>query len=271
MTARHVVEKKTICEIKITDPVAISTKEFYPLISDKKAQEYDQTVGEILGTTPKFIHYQSSLAIAAGSFYHPDPSVDVAVFQVKSVHPETGVVPLETHLDDWINRFDFQLSEAIVLGYPPIPLSLEPPIVATRAEINATLDLRLSTSVHFILSAIPRGGFSGSLALSEYDFALGIVTQSLVRNHQQEESGFFAVLSIEPIYQCLSHNRLLPAIQKERWDDFWNTYIVHYVFKDRDQKNTSQLIVALEMIDDGKKLVLVFARMINRFSKLWTS
>jgi hypothetical protein len=37
------------------------------------------------------------------------------------------------------------------------------------------------------------------------------------------ELGFMAVLSIEPIYECLASSRLLPQCQKEGWDDFWNT------------------------------------------------
>ena len=254
VTARHVVEDNTISKVEITEPVAVLTKEFFPGISDVRAKEYDKTVGEILGTTPKFKHFQPTLTVAEGPFYHPEPMVDVAVFRVTSVHPETGVVPLGTHLDDWLDRFDWQLSEAIVLGYPPIPLTLEPHLVATRAEVNAIVDLHSSRHVHFILSATPRGGFSGGLALSEYDFALGVVTQSLVRDHLQEESGFFAVLSIEPIYQCLSHHKLLPLVQKEGWDDFWNTYSVYYVHKKRNEKESSQLIVSLEMIEDGEKI-----------------
>lgn len=254
VTARHVIEGNTISKVKITEPVAIPTKEFFGGISVERVQDYDKNVGKILGTTPKFKHFQSALTVADGPFYHPEPMADVAVFRVSSVHPETGVVPLGSHLDDWIDRFDWQLSEALVLGYPPIPLTLEPHLVGTRAEVNATVDLYSSRHVHFILSATPRGGFSGGLALSEYDFALGVVTQSLVRDHLQEESGFFAVLSIEPIYECLSHHKLLPPVQKEGWDDFWNTYTADYVCKNRTENKSSQLVVSLQMIDDAEKI-----------------
>ena len=254
VTARHVVEDNTISKVELTEPVAVLTKEFFTDISDERAKEYEKTLGELRGATPKFKHFQPTLTVADGPFYHPEPMVDVAVFRVPSVHPETAVVPLGSHLDDWIDRFDWQLSEAIVLGYPPIPLTLEPHLVATRAEVNAVVDLHSTRHVHFILSATPRGGFSGGLVLSEYDFALGVVTQSLVRDYRQEESGFFAVLSIEPIYQCLSHHKLLPLVQKEGWDDFWNTYSAYYVNKDKNKKESSQLIVSLEMIEDGEKI-----------------
>lgn len=260
VTARHVVEGNRIIKVKITEPVAISTKEFWSSISDERVQEYDKTVGEIIGSTPKFKHFQKDLIVTKGPYYHPEPMVDVAVFQVSSVHSETGIVRLGHHLDDWIDRFDWQLSEAIVLGYPPIPLTLETHLVGTRAEVNATVCLYSASHVHFILSAIPRGGFSGGLALSEYNFALGVVTQSLIKDHQQEETGFFAVLSIEPIYQCLSHHKLLPAIQKDGWDDFWNTYSAYYVLKKNigEDQSSSQQVASLDFIDDGKKIGIGF-------------
>lgn len=254
ITARHVVEGNIITEIKITEPVAITTKEYFDDISDEQVNAYENIVGEILRTTPKFKYFQSSLNLKAGPFYHPDPNVDVAIFQVSSVHPKTGVVRLGSHLDDWIDPCSWRLSEAIVLGYPPIPLTSESHLVGARAEVNATVSLYSSRYIHFILSAIPRGGFSGGLALSEHDFALGLVTQSLVKDNRYEESGFFTVLSIEPIYECLSYYKLLPSIQKNRWDDFWNTYSSEYIWKEWASTDYPQLIVSLELIDDGEKI-----------------
>lgn len=256
VTARHVVEGNTIKEVKITEPVAITTKEFFGDVSNEWVNEYEETVGKTFNfnTTPKFKHFQSSLNIKAGPFYHPDPIVDVAIFQVSSIHPETGVVSLGSHLDDWIDRYNWQLSEAIVLGYPPIPLTSEPHLVGARAEVNATVSLYSTRYAHFILSAIPRGGFSGGLVLSEYDFALGLVTQSLVKDNRHEESGFFAVLSVEPIYECLSYHKLLPSIQKSGWNDFWNTYSANYIWKERANTDPAQLIVSLQLIDDDEKI-----------------
>ena len=47
---------------------------------------------------------------------------------------------------------------------------------------------------------------------------------------------------------------MLPLVQKEGWDDFWNTYSAYYVNKDKNKKESSQLIVSLEMIEDGEKI-----------------
>jgi hypothetical protein len=43
---------------------------------------------------------------------------------------------------------------------------------------------------------------------------LGIVTDALVRDYGATETGFMTVLSIEPIYECLEKNGMLPAAQK---------------------------------------------------------
>jgi hypothetical protein len=263
VTARHVIEGNNISEVKLTEPVAITTKEYFgdvlnQQVNEAKVSEYEEIVGGIFGTTPKFKYYQSSLNITIGPFYHPDPMVDVAVFQVSSVHPETGIIRLGSHLDDWIDRYNWQMSEAIVLGYPPIPLTSKPHLVGVKAEVNATVSLYSSKHIHFILSAIPRGGFSGGLALSEYDFALGLITQSLIKDNRYEELGFFAVLAIESIYECLSYYKLLPIIQKEGWDDFWNTHSTDYVQNEQTNSELSKLMVSLELIDDGQKMGIGF-------------
>ena len=70
-------------------------------------------------------------------------------------------VPFGNHLDDWLGSDDFVLAGAVLLGYPPIPFATAPYLVAARAEVNAQVDLRGSQHVHFVLSATPRGGFSG--------------------------------------------------------------------------------------------------------------
>ena len=125
-------------------------------------------------------------------------------------------------LDDWINDNDFILSEAVILGYPPIPLTSSPRLVAARAEVNAVIDPYHSKKVHFVLSAIPRGGFSGGIALSEYGFVLGIITEALCFEGKSPETSFFAVLSTEGVFECLAYHKLLHECQEEGWDDFWN-------------------------------------------------
>jgi hypothetical protein len=160
------------------------------------------------------------LEIVKGPLFHPNPAVDVAGFSVHGMSPGAHYVPLGGHLDDWIGVGDFELSRALVLGYPPIPFAREPTLVAATGEVNAVVDLDMggATQVHFILSAVPRGGFSGGLAFSEWGFALGVISGSLVHNSAAAETGFFATTSVEAIYVCLAHNGLLPPCQAEAWD-----------------------------------------------------
>jgi hypothetical protein len=42
------------------------------------------------------------------------------------------------------------------------------------------------------------------LALSEYNFALYVISASLTKNDEAAELGFMAVISVEAIYECLS-------------------------------------------------------------------
>jgi hypothetical protein len=162
-----------------------------------------------------FKHWLDPLPISKGPYYLDNPAFDVAVFQVKDIHPSTGVIKLGVHWDDWVVTGFWQLSDAIVLGYPPIPMSNSPVLLAARAEVHTVIIPRHAPSVHFILSAVPRGGFSGGVALSESGEALGVVTSELTHADVPVASGFMAVLSIEPIVACLRSHGLWPAIQEQ--------------------------------------------------------
>jgi hypothetical protein len=87
------------------------------------------------------------------------------------------------------------------MGNPPIPLGLEPRLVAT-AEINAVHDARGDPHRYFILSAMARGGFSGALVMTSFERGLGVATRSLVLDNAPTPLGYFAVLSVEPIFNC---------------------------------------------------------------------
>lgn len=149
-----------------------------------------------------------SWPVSAG--YHHDPRIDVAVFKIDEL-ADLPVIPLGGHLDDWISDEQFALNDVLVMGYPPVPLASRPLLLAVRGEVNAVVDLIGGTHVHFILSVTARGGFSGGVVMSEWNFALGLITQSLVKNNLPEELGYLTVLSVEPIYQCLADNDLMPS------------------------------------------------------------
>jgi hypothetical protein len=65
---------------------------------------------------------------------------------------------------------------------------------------------------------MPRGGFSGGVAIYETGEALGVITSSLVHDDLPEQLGFFAVLSVEGIMKCLEPHNLFPDLQREHHD-----------------------------------------------------
>jgi hypothetical protein len=158
---------------------------------------------------------------------HPGPDVDVAALRLEGPlisredprpwptrpgRPGTPVVQLGGWLDDWLGD-ELTLEPVLIMGYPPIPFGRGPLLVAARAEINTVLDKRTERHPYFIVSAMARGGFSGSLAISEFEAALGVTTESLIMDDQPAQLGYFAVLSVEPVYDCLDHHGVLPAVQ----------------------------------------------------------
>lgn len=203
VTARHVVENVKISEVRVTQAVRRPLKEVIPEYSDDAVQAIKNAIGQ----TPTWPVFQAALHITSGPYFHSDAAIDVAVFATEGLHPDTPYLPLGRHLDDWIDDAAFILSEVLVLGYPPIPLTRDVHLVVSRAEINAVVTTPPNSKVQFVVSAAPRGGFSGGLALSEYDFALGVVSSSLTKNHEAAELGFMAIISIEAIYECLAAHK----------------------------------------------------------------
>jgi len=206
VTARHVVEGNKILEIANT----ISRGFFDPSDSSFIENE-NSSFRELRPSKGKLVK---------GPLFHPNCSVDIAALVVEGLNCAT--IPLGSHLDDWINDEAFSLAEVLVMGYPPIPFSKEPKLIVTRAEVNAIIDKYTGGHPHFIVSSIARGGFSGGPCLIEWDFTLGVVTESLVEGDSSPESGYMAVVSIEPVFVCLSHHGILPKIQAEGWEGLWD-------------------------------------------------
>jgi Trypsin-like peptidase domain len=220
VTARHVVEGRQVCEVKITEPIAIATDEYFRDIlkidvSDDYIRQYDEKIGAKPEAPVLWKSWLRPLEIADGPYFAKEDDLDVAVFRVNEIHHAVGVVRLGVHWDDWVYRGLWNLSDAIVLGYPPIPMVNEPRLIAARAEIHTFVTPRHVSAIHFLLSAIPRGGFSGGVAIQENGDALGVVTSSLTQDSLPEQLGFFAVLSVEAIVKCLGANGLYPKVQSE--------------------------------------------------------
>jgi hypothetical protein len=78
-----------------------------------------------------------------------------------------------------------------------------------------------------------RGGFSGSVVLSEWDFALGVITSSLVKNGGPQEQGYLTVLTVEPILHCLAAHHLLPRDLALLWDGTFTAVNEYFGVPDR--------------------------------------
>lgn len=196
VTARHVVDQKSIVSIATTEKAI-------------------RTVQELEGARQiETVNWPGKGKIVRGPLFHPDKSIDVAALIVEGIN--APVIQLGGHLDDWLGT-ELVLRPVLILGYPPIPFSKEPILVAATGEVNAIIDKYTGGHPHFVLSTMARGGFSGGLALTDFGEALGVITESLGLADQPSELGYLSVLSVEPIYVCLGHHKIMPREMSEAW------------------------------------------------------
>jgi S1-C subfamily serine protease len=198
VTARHVVEGLTIGEIvgDWADQKVSVAKIFYPSnhLIDLAVLETDFSLK----------HYMTKTTIIRG---------DKEMQKVDEI--EIG-----GHFDDWLGD-ELTLSSVIVMGYPRVPLSKEPILVATVGEINAVVDKYNSPHPHFIISNMPRGGFSGATVISEYGFLIGVLIESLSEGQQNTELGFAAAISVEPLWDLLYESGIWPGKNAEFMRQFY--------------------------------------------------
>jgi len=98
-----------------------------------------------------------------------------------------------------------------MLGYPPIPLSPGPTLVAAAGHVNAVIDPYVgSRHPLFVVSPTPRGGFSGGPVLARSNgWLLGVTTSTLLRGPLEVELGYSAVLTVEPLWNLLAENQIV--------------------------------------------------------------
>jgi hypothetical protein len=246
VTARHVIDGHAIVEVGSTEHLHVRLPEG----ADSRMRVHD---GDEVW--PAHLVANGSMTLASDVVFHSDPDVDLAAFRVADCDPMTPWIPLGSHLDDWLGSGDFVLSEVIVMGYPPIPMSRKPYIVAARAEINAQVDYYDTPHVHWILSTMARGGFSGAMVISESGIALGVVGRSVLSGAGPEELGYMSAASVEPIYQLLAEAKMLPIGQQEHWDGFWNSNTTTLARLSEDGWG-KQSVAHVETYDDGQRLWL---------------
>jgi len=105
----------------------------------------------------------------------------------------------------------YLLSDVFLFGFPPIPMTNKPELVAMRAQVNAFVKTRQNDHNLFILSSTARGGFSGGPVIDKDQNLIGICIEALYRDHQEIEMGFAAAVCIDPLFDLLHTNNLYPA------------------------------------------------------------
>lgn len=157
---------------------------------------------------------------------HSDERIDLAILKTNldlnhyltktTIHgaPEgflqTDHIEIGGHLDDWIGD-ELVLSKVLLMGYPPVPFSSKPVLLASEGEVNVVVDKYNGPHPHFVISNMGRGGYSGGPVLSEFGFLLGVLTESLVVNNQSEELGYSSAISVEPLLVFLQENGVYPG------------------------------------------------------------
>jgi hypothetical protein len=222
ITAKHVVENCKIKEIGTT----VHQRQYFETEETKTTGMVRVNLTFTPQTTSNFV----------GPFLHPDSKIDVAALLVPDI--TAPVLLLGDHLDDWLGQ-EHILSEAVVMGYPPIPYAREPLLIVSKCEVNAIVDKYTGGHPHFILSSMARGGFSGGPAITSEGIVLGVVTESLIANDQPTELGYLSVMSVEGIYNCISHHRIVPKHIDAMWDGFWNRESVMYSSSPSDHVDIS--------------------------------
>lgn len=174
--------------------------------------------------------YCSQALVIEKVICHRDARVDLAIIKTNldldhyiaktTIHGapdgfvQTDHIAIGGHLDDWIDD-ELVLSKVLLMGYPPIPFSSGPVLLASEGEVNAVVDKYNGPHPHFIISNMGRGGYSGGPVISEFGFLLGVLTESLVVNNQSEELGYSSAISVEPLLVLLHENAVYPGKNRE--------------------------------------------------------
>jgi hypothetical protein len=145
--------------------------------------------------------------------------VDVAAFRVEL--PDAGFpeILVEDYGPEWVADH-LVMESAYVLGYPRIPSAKHAILVGLRCEVSAIVPERCigNDHMHFVLSSMARGGFSGAPVLGAYGHLIGLVTESFLVDSLPVEFGYMAVVPVAMMRSFLVDAEMLPA--RDAWRGF---------------------------------------------------
>lgn len=168
------------------------------------------------------------------TFFHPDSIVDVAIIKIGGLinsglgYPVNKLQPsvLLNKMPDELTEGELLLSEVLVFGFPKIPQASDANMFAFKSQISSTIDSYSDKKRHFVVSGMPRGGFSGGPVMlvsgpdKYYSYGVvqnsgtvvGIVGKSLRETKSSDdvsaELGFFSAISVSTIRETISHHGL---------------------------------------------------------------
>lgn len=240
VTAKHVIEGKDFVEVA-------TTKRAIKKVFRGKIKETSASY-----SSPK------KFEVIDGPYLATNEKSDIALFQVNLNGEDLPKLQLDALTNYFIDDNTYLLEDVLVIGYPPIPCSNFPIQVATKATVNAVVDVRQSEAPHFIVSALARGGFSGGPVISAKGQVIGIVTESLVLNGGPAESGFMSVLSIETVIDELENHYNFDLIENNIWR-LEDGFVLHAVKFNSPNSITNELNPRLHdteihVYDDGRDL-----------------
>ncbi|MBV7296398.1 S1 family peptidase [Enterovibrio paralichthyis] len=235
VTAKHVIESQTIVEVATTKRVEVT----------RDSDEVNQNTYHI---NPRI------LEIIEGPYEHA--SEDVAVFRVELVDEFLPKVQLGSHTSHEIQDNEFILTDALVIGYPPIPFTTTPNQVVASGQVNAVIDVRHSEYVHFVLSTMARGGFSGGVALTKSGIALGLVTESLGTSSSLVETGYMSVMSIDAAIELAKEKFDINLVEFEIYRDLDSLIEIKMVNDNLGRLNSRLYNACVYVYDDDRDLFM---------------
>ncbi|MDF2529215.1 MAG: Trypsin [Gammaproteobacteria bacterium] len=147
------------------------------------------------------------------------------------VHPDVdfGVIILEEpvmspYCKDIALRTSHLLEEIIIAGFPTIPLSKDPIVLVQKGEISTRIESYLDKRELELFTAIARPGNSGGPVMSIDGKLLGIVTQSLERQQEENDLGqtilpYFASVPANVIFEAFDDLEVAKEFSIP-WEDY---------------------------------------------------
>jgi len=230
VTAKHVVYKNQIIEVGITQPHnKLIEYHSAPLSEDERPRILN------VDLNPIFLENEVD---------------DVAVFRVQD-YEDLPPVPLSSVHDMHQSEDLALLSNVLCLGYPPIPLTRHPFQVAVDATVSALITIRGGGYLSYVVSATARGGFSGGPVINSDGKAIGLVTDSLIRDSNAVETGFMACLSISAAADLALKYGWDPD-EHEYYRDIESLVFIKLALASTARLNPHAHDLALYVYDDGR-------------------